>query len=256
MIDRLAWGYLPGMSLRSIIVLGLGLSTVLNLTACDAEPGDTDTDTNADAETETGDTEGEPNGACVEFTALDLIVAVTVDGETKIPTLSASCELSDMSFADASLSLSLSCVDAMEVAYAVEISAPAEQIPTGLEIGASVELELQQDGSFELGDGPKVLVSDAAGPILAQIDYSYAGATWGPISVRYASYCTPLGEESVETRYGYVKAEVEGVDEPYEVFVGEPQIVSDGELEWDLHALDAKDVCCHGSTIDAALIRR
>lgn len=254
MIDRLAWGYPPAMSLRSILVLGLGLCTVLNLTACDAEPGETDTD--ADAETETGETGGEPNGACVEFTALDLIVAVTVDGETKIPTLSGTCELSDMSFADASLSLSLSCVDALQVAHAVEISAPAEQIPTGLEIGASLGIELQQDGSDEFGDGAQVLIRDAAGPLLAQIDSSNDGATWGPISVRYASYCAPSDPESVETRYGYVRAEVEGVDEPYEVFVGAPQIISDGQLEWDLHALNAKDICCHGSTIDAALIRR
>jgi hypothetical protein len=63
-----------------------------------------------------------------------------------------------------------------------------------------------------------------------------------------------MDELGVETLDGYVHAKLG--EQSLEVLVGEPQVLSDGTHSWDVHALYAYSQCCHGDTIDAALVRR
>ncbi|EDM74647.1 hypothetical protein PPSIR1_37789 [Plesiocystis pacifica SIR-1] len=206
-----------------------------------------------ESEGEQSDEGDEGSGECVAAMSLDPVIAVSVDGSDTVPTLTASCTPVQFEHDAGTLTLSFDCTDFEGIGHAVVLEAPAAAMPA-LDMSASHELVLVEDMSGRFGPGPHIRLDDPDGVVLAQIRYASA-ADWGSLSMGYASFCE-ADPETGETGNGHVRVSVSGGESVHQVYVGEPAVVAAETGEWDVHALDATDVCCHGATIDVAIVRR
>lgn len=274
MIETLSAGYLLGMHRARSNSTGVALALALVLaplsaacvdeteTTLDGEEEAPADDTGADEGLEEADEESESesegdegSGECVAAMTLDPVIAVSVDGSDTVPTLTASCTpvQFDHDAGTGTLTLSFDCADFEGIGHAVVLEAPAAAMPA-LDMSASHELVLVEDMSGRFGPGPHIRLDDPDGVVLAQIRYASA-ADWGSLSMGYASFCE-ADPETGETGNGHVRVSVSGGESVHQVYVGEPAVITAETGEWDVHALDATDVCCHGATIDVAIVRR
>ena len=233
------------MRFFSILTLSIALSPV----ACVIVDGGTDDVADDDGNT-TDTTDG--GGVCMDSMTLDPVLSYTIDGNSSAD-LTATCSVAAANVGDGVMNLELDCLDGDDVAHAVLLTAPAVAAPS-LEVGASgLSLTTERDGTDEISSGPTFELADDLGLLVGEVVWAYGPETLGPASVHYASHC-PADPEDLSTGSGFVDTTTLGGDH-YEVFVGEPQTISDGDLQWELIATDTQDVCCHGALYSAALIR-
>jgi hypothetical protein len=248
----------PVLKRRRASFVGFTLLAGLSI-ACGGGAGSADEGATAgQTETGTGDageTAGEDGGGmCVEVQRQPAIIDVTVDGVAGVPTLAATCTVNLAGHSGDTATLALDCTDDQDsTMHSVEMTAVASALPAGLDTSPSLQLQLFADDTSNLGSGPRIQLSDTDGPILAQIQYSTGGTSWGPVAVDYATDCPAEDESGVDTYDGFVRATVDDV--MTDVPVGEQAVVTNGTHSWDLHSLYAYSQCCHGASIDAAIVR-
>lgn len=189
-------------------------------------------------------------GQCIDNPPKPTVVSVTSLDDDSVRDFDGSCTLSDLSHDGLRSTLVLACPDDGET-LDLEIQAVGDSLPPALSVGESYELHLYR--GFEIGDPElDLILSDASGPIIAAVDYSYGPVTWGPFDLRFATDC-PKSDDIDASVDGFVRFSRD--DTRYDVYVGAPELIRDGELSWTAYAGSADDGCCHGSMFSAAMVR-
>lgn len=232
------------LSLALPLALALGFAV-----GCD-DPGENDSESDTDGNDDHTDTDGEP-GECVQNPAKPTLVSIDSLDDDPFPDLDATCSLLSADHDGTDSTLEISCpTDAGSNRLAIHVVGDA--LPGGLVVGESYEFHLQRSneiGSAELD----LILSDADGPIVAAIDHSPERVTWGPFSLRFATYCPQPDEPDGPGVDGYVLFSSEDIDT--DVFVGSPETLTVDAMSWTAYAGSASDSCCHGSSFSAALVR-